>query len=389
VNPNLTAIANLVKSIVVGLNTVGHSAVGVFLTNRFLMGAPETKWKPLVLLGHPILWTLAGLVNGVRRGGALWRAWRLFFTVMGARYIAQELGRLRSPQPLPPEVIATRTESRDLRAHIEAHEGGEPSAARKLFNRANQLYNLEVVTHEVRLPNLPPEFDGFSIVQLTDNHYGPKISEEYMRCVVEMTLEMAPDAVALTGDYQSYPQDVEASGVLLRPLGEWSLRERGGMGAFAVLGNHDRGSGTARVIDALRRAHINVLNNRHVRLERDGASLYLAGVADPWSVRNDLDIALLGVPEGSCVVLLAHVPDFLDEIGGAGVALQLSGHNHGGQIKVPVAGPVLVSSRYGRRYTEGWFRRDGTLMYVSRGLGGKPAIRIGARPELTHIILRA
>jgi uncharacterized protein len=385
----LTANFRLVKSIVVALNTVGHSAVGVFLTNRFLMGAPETKWKPLVLLGHPILWTLGGLLNGVRRGGIAWRAWRLFFTVMGARYIAQEVERLRKPRPLPPEVIATRIESRDLRAHIAAHEGGEPSAARKLFNRANQLYNLEVLTHEVRLPNLPREFDGFSIVQLTDNHYGPKLSREYMRCVVQMTLEMQPDVVALTGDYQSYPQDVEASGVLLRPLGEWSLRERGGQGAFAVLGNHDRGSGTARVIDALRRAHINMLNNRHARLEREGASLYIAGVADPWSVRNDLDIALLGVPEGSCVVLLAHVPDFLDEIGGAGVALQLSGHNHGGQIKVPVIGSVLVSSRYGRRYTEGWFKRDGTLMYVSRGLGGKPAIRFGVRPELTCIILRA
>jgi predicted MPP superfamily phosphohydrolase len=393
-------LSTIVNGVLVALHTLGHAAVGVWLTNRFLMGAPETRYKPLLLVGHPALWTGLGLLNALRAGGfrgfarslfsVSWGAlWRALFTFLGGRYVAQELYRARHSRLCPTELLSTRAEDRDLREHVFRHDGLPTEGLKGLINRANQLYNLEVVTHEVALPNLPRAFDGFSLVQITDPHLGPSISSEFMRCVVQTTLEMSPDVVALTGDYQSYSKDVEGAARLLRPLGEWSRRERDGRGAFAVLGNHDRGSGTAHVIDALRRAGIRVLNNRHVELKRDGASLYLVGIADPWSVRNDLDIAMQGVPEGGCVVLLAHVPDFLDETGGAGVALQLSGHNHGGQIKVPVLGPVLVSSRYGRRYTEGWFKREGTLMYVSRGLGGKPAIRVGTRPELTSLVLRA
>lgn len=393
-------LSRLVNAILIALHATGHAVVGVFLTNRFFMGAPESRYKPLLLVGHPALWTLGGLLHALlagKRGGFLrslfstsWGgAWRIFFTFWGARCIAQEIQRARHPRPCPPELLSTRTENRDLREHVFTHDNMPTNGLKGLFNRVSQLYDLEVITHEVRLPRLPREFDGFVLVQLTDTHHGPAISQEFTRCVVQIALEMRPDLIALTGDYQSYPKYVESSMRLLKPLGEWSRRERDGLGAFAVLGNHDRGSGTPHVIDALWRAGITTLNNRHVELQRNGTSLYVAGITDPWSVRNDLDMALLGVPEDACVLLLAHVPDFFVQTEGANISLQLSGHNHGGQIKVPFIGPVLVSSRYGRRYTEGWFKRDGSLMYVSRGLGGKPAIRLGARPEITRFVLRA
>jgi predicted MPP superfamily phosphohydrolase len=199
---------------------------------------------------------------------------------------------------------------------------------------------------------------------------------------------MSPDLVALTGDYQTYPQDVEEIARLLAPLGIWSGEARGGKGVVAVLGNHDHEAGKARVTDALRRAGIPVLSNSHIRLTRGGTDLYIVGVADPWSGRADLDRALHRVPNSVCTVLLAHVPDYLVESAGR-VDLQLSGHNHGGQIKLPFLGALLVSSRYGRRYVEGFHRRSGTLMYVSRGIGGKPAIRLGSKPEITRFILRS
>jgi predicted MPP superfamily phosphohydrolase len=125
-----------------------------------------------------------------------------------------------------------------------------------------------------------------------------------------------------------------------------------------------------------------------MRLERGEASLYIAGVADPWSPWHNLDLALLGIPGGACTVLLAHVPDYLDTDSAGRVDLQLSGHNHGGQIKIPGLGALLVSSRYGRRYDEGFFTRRGTIMYVSRGLGGKPPVRFGSLPEITRFVLR-
>src|SRR5205823_13155549 len=121
----------------------------------------------------------------------------------------------------------------------------------------------------------------------------------------------------------------------------------------------------------------------------DGASLYIAGVADPWSLRADLSRTLLGVPDGACVVLLAHEPDYIIESAEFGIDLQLSGHLHGGQIKLPFVGAMLSPSRFNRRYIEGWYKRDGTLLFVSRGLGGHPAVRVACKPEVAVITLRS
>jgi len=246
-----------------------------------------------------------------------------------------------------------------------------------------------MTTHEIRVEALPRELDGFSTVQISDVHYGRFNSAEFIRRYIDITLDTRPDVVALTGDYQTYPDDVEGAVQLLSPLGEWSCRERGGLGALAVLGNHDRESGEAHVTDALRRTGIRVLRNEHVRIDKNGASIYVAGVADPWSYRADLDSAINGIPKGSCTILLAHVPDYLTTASKREVALQLSGHNHGGQIKLPFFGALLVSSRYGRRYAEGFHEAGSTIMYASRGLGGKRPIRWGARPELVRFVLRS
>ena len=391
----------ILNILLIAFDILGHAAVGIFVTNRFLIGAPETRGKFLMLLAHMGAWPLAGLVQALRSGGfsgfalsllrpTSWRwAWRFLFTLLGARWLIQEIYRKFHPRPCPPEVLSTHVQDADMRDLVLDAEGEPTTGPKGLFNRANQIYSLEIVTREVRLDRLPPQFDGFTIVQLTDHHYGRFTSKEFVRRYVDLSIQIDPDLIALTGDYQTYSRDVEDGIKLLHPIGEWSQRERGGMGAFTVLGNHDRAAGTAHVMDALRRAGIKILNNRHVRLERDGASLYIVGVADPWSVRGDLDRALYGMPEGSCTILLAHVPDFLIDSAEAGVDLQLSGHNHGGQIKLPFLGAILVASRYGRRYAEGFYKRKRTLMYASRGLGGKPPVRFGSKPEITKFILRS
>jgi predicted MPP superfamily phosphohydrolase len=393
-------LSKLLNTIAIASNVIGHSAVGVFLTNRLLMGVQETRAKPYLITGHVLGWPLAALAHARSSGGLkgfarslLWpislgRAWRLAFTILGLRWVVQETYRKLRPQAAFPEVSHTGTRSVDLRNEIISHEGLPAAGWRGLLNRANELYNLEIITYEVRLRRLPHQFDGFTIAHLSDTHHAPIISAEFTRRCVEMALELSPDLVALTGDYQYYSPNVEMGAKLLAPIGEWSRRERGGKGVFAVLGNHDVGSGKARVTNALHRVGIPVLDNAHVRLEKEGASLYVAGVADPWSRRADLNKALAGIPEGSCAILLAHVPDYLVEAAGERVDLQLSGHNHGGQIQVPVLGPLLVASRYGRRYVEGFYKRTGTLMYVSCGLGGKPPIRWRARPDITFLVLR-
>ena len=392
-------MVKFLNRVAVLLNLVGHAAAGTFITNRVLIGAPERLPKVLLILGHMALWPLLGLANvlAIRKRGFLWaillpntlgRAWGLFFTLLGVRSIAQELYRKSHPIAQPLEVLGTTVRPVDLRDQINRHEGLPASGLRGVVHRLNEMHNLEIVTHTVQLRALPKEFDGFTIVQVSDMHYMRSASAEFIRRYVDLVLEMSPDMVALTGDYQTYPQDVERAAHLLAPFGEWSREKREGLGAVAVLGNHDHEAGQERVADALRRADIRVLSNGHIELKRGDANLYIAGVADPWSGRADLDRALHGIPREACTIFLAHVPDFLARSAGR-VDLQLSGHNHGGQVKLPLLGALLVSSRYGRRYVEGFYRRGRTLMYVSRGIGGKPAIRLGSKPEITRFVLRS
>ena len=398
--PSLSLRVRPLDALAAALDVAGHAAAGTFLTNRVVIGAPEYWPKAPLILGFWGAWPLLGLVNAWTAGrpGGLARAmllpntpgrlWALGFAALGARWLVQEAARKRRPRRAPTRATLLATEEHDLRDHVLRREGPAASGVRGAVRRANEIYRLEVRSYEVALDRLPLEFDGFTIVQVSDVHYAHFSSAEFVRWYVDLVVGMSPDFVALTGDYQTYPRDVEAVARLLAPLGEWSRRERGGCGVAAVLGNHDREAGAEHVTDALCRAGIPVLNNEHMRFERGGASLYVAGVADPWSPWHNLDLALLGIPEGTCTILLAHVPDYLDMASAGRVDFQLSGHNHGGQIKVPGLGALLVSSRYGRRYDEGFFTRGGTLMYVSRGLGGKPPVRFGSLPEITRFVLR-
>lgn len=396
----MTLLYRTVNALLMALSIIGHAAAGIFLTNTRLLGLRETEGKLFILLGNMAAWPLLGLAQAFRAGGfsgfalSLLRPgsfawlWRVAFTLLGARWLVQEAYRLRHPRPDPPELLGTGVESVDMRQEITELDGKAWDGPAGIFHRLNEIYALEVVTHEIKLHKLPGEFNGFTILQISDVHYAHFLSAEYVRRYVDICLNLSPDLIVLTGDYQTYSEDVECATRLLSPLGEWSRRERGSMGALAVMGNHDRDAGLAAVSDGLRRAGIKVLNNEHVRLERDGASLYIAGVADPWGLKADLPLALHGIPAGSCTILLAHVPDFLVTAADKGVDFQLSGHNHGGQVKLPVIGPLLVSSRYGRRYAGGFHKMGSTLMYASRGLGGKPPIRFGCKGEITRFVLR-
>ncbi|HEX8229968.1 MAG TPA: metallophosphoesterase [Chloroflexia bacterium] len=392
----------LLNLIAVALHVVGYTVAGVFVANTRLVGWEAGKYKQIIIVVHLLLWPLVGLARSFGNGG-FWGflrsllfpfSWgwlsRALFVGLGTRYVAQEVYRRTHPKPLPSEVASAHVEDADLTSHVVKAGLPDNLYMRLVPSDLNHVFRLQVSTHTVRLNNLPPQFDGFSIVQLSDFHHGSFTSEEFVRCVVQKTLQLSPDLVVLTGDTQTEQRDIEDIARLLTPLGEWSHQERGGLGALAVLGNHDRfDESNAHVTDALRRADIRVLHNEHVSLERDGESLYVAGVADPWSLRADLDLALHGIPQDSCTLLLCHVPDYLATASRYPVDLMLAGHNHGGQIKLPLIGPVLVSSRYNRRYADGFHKLNDTLMYISNGLGGYPPIRWGARPEIVRIVLSA
>jgi predicted MPP superfamily phosphohydrolase len=157
-------------------------------------------------------------------------------------------------------------------------------------------------------------------------------------------------------------------------------------GVFAILGNHDHWTDAEQVCEAAREAGVTVLRNQGMALQ-EGA-LWLAGVDDVWEEKHDLEAALGGAPDESAVILLAHEPDYADEVAADGrVALQLSGHSHGGQVRFPYFGATVLPY-LGRKYPFGLRQVGSMWLYTNRGVGVvSPPVRFNCRPEITLLTL--
>lgn len=252
------------------------------------------------------------------------------------------------------------------------------------YGRAVEPGWLDVVRQDVVLPRLPEAFAGFTIAQLSDLHFGPYMRADDIAPAVRAALRPAPEAIVLTGDFVSQLDHGEADMIVqaLAPL-------RAPQGVYAVLGNHDVWENADVVSAALRRAGVTLLSNEHVSWRRDGAMLYLAGVDDVWTARHDLEAALAGLGDEAAVVLLAHEPDFADEVSfDRRVLLQLSGHSHGGQVCLPFYGGLHFPP-LGQKYPVGLRRVRELTLYTNRGLGmvGVP-LRFCCRPEVTFFTLQ-
>ena len=235
----------------------------------------------------------------------------------------------------------------------------------------------------IRVPiaGLPAPLEGLTIAQLSDLHWGKDVRAGHIAKAVDMALETHPDLIVLTGDYVTYSAFDSAD--CAREL----ARLEAPKGVYAIRGNHDHWTDPRVVRARLEAEGLPVLINAHVRVPVGEADLWLAGVDDVWERHADIDRALAGIPPGAVTVLLAHEPDYADQVVGRGVALQLSGHSHGGQVRLPRCGaPVLPT--WGRKYPYG-LRRVGDLwLYTNRGVGLiRPAVRFNCRPEVTIIQL--
>src|SRR5579872_1158412 len=159
-------------------------------------------------------------------------------------------------------------------------------------------------------------------------------------------------------------------------------------GLWAVLGNHDEGTDPEHVTHALQAENIQVLANRAEAIERDGGRFWLAGVNDVLSHTADLSKTLHGVPNGEAVVLLAHEPDFADRVVRYPVDLQLSGHSHGGQIRLPFLPPLYLPTM-AKKYVLGAFQVGPLTLYTNAGLGTVLVpMRLNCPPEITLLTIR-
>ncbi len=276
--------------------------------------------------------------------------------------------------------------------------GGAASAYATLV----EPWLLAVRRRRIAIRDLPGALEGLRLVQVSDTHFGSRVPSDLIREAVAQTVGLKPDLVLLTGDYIHHRADeVGPAAELLAPLVSAAP-----LGAIGVLGNHDwwgDGPGMRRALESV---GVRMLDNRRMFLcartrallanEPTGESLCIAGVGDLEEDAVDLRAALSGVRGSTPRLLLSHNPDVAEHPefsrlcpGGAHrVDLMLSGHTHGGQVNLPLVGPLVVPSRYGQKYAGGLVAGPAFPVLVSRGVGmSLIPVRINCPPEIVQVIL--
>jgi predicted MPP superfamily phosphohydrolase len=234
----------------------------------------------------------------------------------------------------------------------------------------------------LNLPNLPPQWDGLRILQISDVHAGPYMDADRMMRMRDMAGHLEPDVIVFTGD-QMDRRDSDAD-LFVQGFSGISAP----MGVWGILGNHDHFINPGRSEWALEAAGIQPLVNSGVTFERSGASLALIGLED-LQARNGRapDFSILEKYPTSFRICLCHQPQGWHQAAAAGAHLTLSGHTHGGQIAL--TGRNLNAARFSTRYIAGPYRREEAFLYVSRGVGvGAVPVRVGAPPEIDLLTLR-
>jgi hypothetical protein len=261
---------------------------------------------------------------------------------------------------------------------------GYAIAGAGLFQYGKHIEPEWVVVEQVRLPveNLKPDLEGFKIVQLSDIHIDGYTQIDVIERAIAIVNDLEADLIVLTGDYVQHRAEP------IRELAPILNQLKATYGLFAILGNHELWTDAPLIRDNLERTVCPVLVNEGVTLQVGAAMLYLAGVDDCWSGRPDLPAALATLPAGVPAVLLAHEPDFADSFSrDQRISLQLSGHSHGGQVRLPGYG-ALILPQYGQKYDQGLYNVNGMWLYTNRGLGlGPVPHRINCPPEVTEITL--
>ncbi|HJS51554.1 MAG TPA: metallophosphoesterase [Pyrinomonadaceae bacterium] len=255
--------------------------------------------------------------------------------------------------------------------------GNISKTAKDAMNEANSL-TLERV--EIRLKRLPRQLDGLTIIHLSDTHHSPFTSLEHIERAVRVANRLNPDMFVLTGDYVSHERKYIA------PVAEVLGQLRAEFGTFACLGNHDHWTDAGLVTDLFRGEGITMLVNEGVRLEVRGASFWIAGVDDHMVGRTDLRAALNGSFPDEMKLLLAHNPIIFRRAVRRGIDLTLSGHTHGGQVKMrDPEKPVLRK----RKLKAGLYRRYDSQIYITRGIGTVVLpVRYQCPPEISLLELR-
>ena len=239
---------------------------------------------------------------------------------------------------------------------------------------------IQVRENEIALPNLPRVFDGFTLLQLTDLHVD--MNREFVQVLIEAVRPLDYDLCVLTGDYRARTFGPFAATL----AGLQRLRAHLKNTAYAVLGNHD----TIRMLPGMEAMGYRLLMNEWVKLQRDGETIYLAGIDDAHYYRmENFHRAAQDIPAGACSILLSHTPEAYQLAAHADFSVMLSGHTHGGQICLPGGVPIITDADCPRELARGVWKYHDLVGYTSVGAGSCIVdVRINCPPEIVLHRLR-
>ncbi len=285
----------------------------------------------------------------------------------------------------PPSAPPARRFSRRKFLGLSALTGVGSIAGVSAYAHLLEPEQLSITEKDIQLPNLPDDLDGIRIAQMTDFHYKPEDHKVLADAVASIN-QITPDIIFLTGDYVDEPSN-------LAELVSHFEKLHAPYGIYACIGNHDHWKGAPRVLGkALRSVGVRILvNEGTVRRIRD-TPVYILATDSIWAGKPDLDKCYAN-HNGEPVIALVHEPDYFDEFTSKyPLDLQLSGHTHGGQCRIPLVDVAPFSVPYGRNYVYGEFphpTQQNARLFVSRGLGTTAIrVRFACPPELAVLTLR-
>jgi predicted MPP superfamily phosphohydrolase len=296
----------------------------------------------------------------------------------------------RAPwEEIDPVLSAARLSRREFAIGAIVGGLGAISASAGIAYNAYAIAPYEPQLEHISL-SLPPahaNLAGLTIGFIADTHLGPSMDEEGISKAVSLLEAESPDLILLGGDY------ISASPRYARPVAAilGKVARQAELTPLAVLGNHDAGEqGRDRIVTAALEAEgVRVLRNEAAVVRTDRGELWIAGVDEAIMARADPDATFSSIPRGSATLALWHEPDYAARTARLGAFAQLSGHSHGGQVRLPGLGPLFLP-RGGQRYVMGMHLVEGMELYTSRGVGVfLPPVRFNCPPEVTLITLVA
>ncbi|MBM83989.1 MAG: hypothetical protein CMJ78_25825 [Planctomycetaceae bacterium] len=307
-------------------------------------------------------------------------SWRVYLAICAVSCVALILTTIaRRLRRDPACLIASESQV----VNIEKELGARPVGAGPYQGLANlsinEMFQLEYTQKTFELRGLPNELDGLTIMHLSDWHFIGTLDLPYFQYVTDIVTKAESDLIVFTGDLLDDQRLIDwiepTLGQMSAPFGcyfilgnhDWYLQPEKTRERFEQLGWHDV-SGTVKLVDT------------------KGHPLAIGGDERPWmGEAPDFSIA----PENSMRLLLSHSPDNIKWAKRNAIDLMLAGHNHGGQVRLPIIEAVYSPSIYGCRYASGVFFEEPTLLYISRGISGRHPLRWRCLPEITRLTLRS